>query len=70
MYCMFIGRDCVSSISCQTCSIWQTNMYQLPLQNFQYKYKCICGGEFNEPSMDGCNGYVCPFCGKRMRGIK
>jgi len=39
-----------------------------------YKYKCKCGGEFNEPARDSMginsNGNPrCPWCGEPMRGL-
>ena len=31
-------------------------------------YKCSCGGEYNYPVIRGLD-YVCPFCGKVMKGL-
>jgi len=44
--------------------------------SFNYRYKCTCGGEFNEPAIMENENYTgipgkakCPFCGRRMFGL-
>ena len=50
-------------------------VYYETFNNGSYNYKCICGGEFNTPAIDaigssGTGNQRCPFCGKRMEGLK
>lgn len=34
-------------------------------------YECpICHGKFTIPALDGCAGNCCPWCGKKMEGLK
>lgn len=37
----------------------------------KFEFKCICGGEFNTPSVSKINMLikVCPFCNLEMKGL-
>ena len=48
---------------CQMCR-YNDRLYK----TIPYNYKCPCGGEFTYPQVKA-EGYVCPFCNKRMEGM-
>lgn len=43
----------------------------IPTYDVTFKYRCPCGGMFNEPAVKGMTAasYHCPFCGRRMEGL-
>ena len=75
MICRKCGKDLMGITSvlidgmCQDC--FSRGIYRVGEAIFNYK--CICGGEFNYPSISYGNGTIvnhkCPFCARIMKGL-
>jgi len=70
MWCYLSNLECYQPTCIGCCHANQNYpIYYNPSP--QFNYECPdCHGRFNFPSINGCAGYICPFCNRKMEGYK